>query len=267
MPTFPSSLPFPEMQSLLTGDEYAIPIVWRRRLAQRRDALTIYAMERGKAEFLRLWLQFVKQPLRSLPVARPVCKKHCFVPLREIRKVRGGRQRFTPQQREDCLWPVAPDDPHEVELDRGEIGQFLPKCAAHSDWNFVIFGEPFDPRSKVDRVADQRIRKALRRTHVADAAWATVETDPDCNLARPGLTRLPPHFRIELFKPPKHGERRTGRIGVLVRSEERRVPEGENGIADELVDRGLARQQDVAHRRKEADQEADDRSRIEFLGN
>ena len=44
----------------------------------------------------------------------------------------------------------------------------------------------------------------------------------------------------------------------MLRIVERRVPEGEDGIADELVDRRLAGEQDVTHRREETDQEAND---------
>src|SRR3546814_421029 len=131
MPTLPSSRPFPGMQSLLTGDENAIPVVWRRRLAQRRDTLAIDRMERAKAECFRLPLQFVKQPLRSFPVPRPVCNKHGLVPLREIREVRRCGQGFITKQREDRFGPVAPDNAHGVKLDRSETGQFAPQRAAH----------------------------------------------------------------------------------------------------------------------------------------
>src|SRR3546814_4060943 len=53
----------------------------------------------------------------------------------------------------------------------------------HGDGNLVILGQPFDPRRQIHRVPDQRVRQALRRTHVAVAAGAAIEPDSDSHLA------------------------------------------------------------------------------------
>jgi len=139
--------------------------------------------------------------------------------------------------------------------------QFL----AHQDPHSIALGQPLDPRGEVHRIADQRIGQPLRRAHIADAAQASVEADADLHIGRPGIGLLHRHVPVRLCQTRDHGERRARRVAMLVGIVERRVPEGENGVADELVDGGLMREQYVAHRRQEADQETDHLLGIERL--
>ena len=122
-------------------------------------------------------------------------------------------------------------------------------------------GQPLDPRGEVHRVADQRIGQALRRPHIPDAARPGIQPNPDLDITGP-VGRI---IAVERRQPFDHRQTAARGIGILVRIVERRVPERDDRVADELVDRRLAVQQNVAHRRQERDQEADDGLRIELF--
>ena len=158
-------------------------------------------------------------------------------------------------------------DPDEVELEERE-----PRCSrrgalADHDVEVVGLRLRFEARGQVYVVAQHRIVEAMLRAHVADAAHAGVEADADTDVGEGlalGLGLAAPN-RIEPRELVAHGK--CGQAGVLGvrRVVERGIPKRHDGIAHVLVDGAARRQDQVAHRREEAVDEARQPLGIEAL--
>ena len=162
-------------------------------------------------------------------------------------------------QRENRFGRIAADHPDAVELEQREAAEVRRQRAADRDLHAVMLGQPLEPRGEVHRVADQRIGLAagaepiLPTQHGPALRPMPILTSPGhaCSAA-PGISRL------SSASPAIIASAARAALRILVGIVERRIPEGQDRIADVLVDRRLAFEQDVAHRRQEADQEPDD---------
>src|SRR5690606_39151956 len=123
--------------------------------------------------------------------------------------------------------------------------------------HYLLLGQPYEPSDHVHVIADQRIRQALPRSHVADTAKARIEPNPDLHFARPDLVGARRHLAVKFVQSTDHRQSRARPAPKMVRIVDRRVPEREDRVAYELVERSLRLEQDVAHRRKETDQKLD----------
>ena len=140
------------------------------------------------------------------------------------------------------------------------------QLVADQDAHAIVLGQPLDPRGEVHRVADQRIGQPLCGAHVADAAGAGIEADADLDLARPGHLVLRRHLRVERARAARSSRARArAALRYWSGSSSGAFQKASTGVADIFVDRRLAGEQDVGHRRQEGDDEADDLLRPQLL--